>query len=622
MQDKQRDAIASRIVKPGRLLIGRQDGKGSLTVPLKAAGQDGASSESLHVFEGGLLWEGDPYSLSFCLSTTEPIRRATLCVNDHDELRTRARHQMVVEQEERWYQHSFEVDRDPGNFYANHPFSLTCGFARVDIRIVFCDGEEALLVTPDIVTLDEPAHQGQTGESAEEGNVREMYRSLTRAQDNQAAEWMFADETTQAKGQRLSSDDDTDWAYAPITARLDIMHDTLDCVYQAFYDPRSSFPNELPEPEQRKRDARDTDENRAVLALLVSMEEQVRGMRTMLHEMLAESSRLHEALRALLQKVGARRGTSESLPALELIVQHKRREEELCDEADKLWRYISHDMTFIHDPHNGFSAVEKIAFRVPGLVEPYISDPSYAALYDAMRSWERCIQLPPLRRDVTLHAIKPDRLFEYSVLHKMLDWLWRSGFEEDLSAGAAIVHYEYELADWYDKYQNEERAANTYHLVRTNGREKMRVDLYYQPVLYLGDLEENGITLHRVPRIEPAPDEHDGRFWTPDFLLVVRDADDRRNYLIDAKYCSAKTLRGKLDDCFDKYAARTAVDHGRPGTGIDGVMVAAGRLDAPSLEVQQRELGETTIPCAIAPFHTRIGRAGMTKFFSLLGIDG
>ncbi len=619
MPEDQNPNVA-RIENAGQLTITERNGDDEFVVPLVVAyGEDDTGSAVLNIFEGGVVWEDNPYLVSFEFQTTAPIRRATLSVNDNNALRTVADHRTMVLGGDTIFTHTCEVDAESGGFTGCKPFALTCGFSRVEIRVEFFDGPDVFLATPDIVSLDEPVRNGQTGESAEESNIMEMYRALTKVERNQAAEWMFANGGTTLINRKLSFDKNTDWAYAPISMRLQVASDALDCIFDGLEDTSDAFPTTLGVDEHAERkNRRDTDENREVRALISSMEDQVRRIRDALSDMLERSDVLLQRLKALLQYEGARRHHSQSLPAIQMFEQHVKREGELHFMAKDLHWRIAEMLTFVDDPNEGFGEVGDVPFRVAERTGVYANDTTYSQLHEAMRVWSICASEPLERVDVSLHAIKPDKLFEYSALHKMLDWLWNNGFEEDISRSRPIDRYEYSLADWYPKFRNEARCANTYHLVRREGHgDATQVDLYYQPVIYLGDREENGIDLHRVP----GDDGAEGGFWTPDYLLAIRGCNGEKCYLVDAKYCRAGILHAKLDECFGKYVAQTTKGQGRPGTGISGVVLLAGKLDAPPLDVSETHSAEGTFLKVIAPFNRHTGKQKLTQFFQTLGID-
>lgn len=277
------------------------------------------------------------------------------------------------------------------------------------------------LATPDIVSLDEPSQSGPSGETAEESNVREMYRALTEVQHNQAAEWMFAHGNMTLINRRLSFDENTDWAYAPLSIRLQVASDALDCIADGLENVHDAFPTTLPAGTHEEREnRRDTDENREARALISSMEDQVRTMRDELRQMATESQELYDKLLALVQREGTRRQHPQSLPALQLIAQRVEREDELFRRTKDLHWRIAEALIFVDDQDEGFGQVGDVPFHVPEPEGVYATDKTYAQLREAMRIWSICAAEPLERTDVSLHALKPDKLFEYGALHKML----------------------------------------------------------------------------------------------------------------------------------------------------------------------------------------------------------
>lgn len=170
-------------------------------------------------------------------------------------------------------------------------------------------------------------------------------------------------------------------------------------------------------------------------------------------------------------------------------------------------------LTYVDDPHDGFGKVTKVPFRVPKLEGLYASDGTYSQLHEAIRIWSICSDEPLERTDASLHAVKPDKLFEYSALHRMLNWLWKNGFVEDEQVEKPIDRFAYSLFTKYKKYENETRSANTFRLVRRDGPDNSHaifMDLYYHPVLFLVEHdEENRMDVHRVRRDTPVTGEDD-----------------------------------------------------------------------------------------------------------------
>lgn len=624
MPRDERNANIRSILRIGDLWVSSADDAETLRVPLQVVDEShDPSAASVRLYEGGVVWEDMPYNVGFDIRTNAPVRRATLSINDHGELYMRSTFKTMNAARARGkeYRCRFVVDKAQANDTARRPFIFTCGFARVEARIEFFDGPDVHLCTPDIVSLNEPQTIDGFDERAEEKNVRGMYRALIEAEGNQAAEWMFARGPVSLVYGRLSVDKDTDWAYAPISIPLQMASEALDCVYDGLESADDEFPTSCA-VDGGRIGPHDTDENRAVRALLASMEEQVRRTRDVVQRMYVETEWQRVALRNLVDAESARRHCRQSLPALEILHVHSHRERELLEVAQDLLERTEEMLELFDDEADGVGAVAHVPFAVPRQAGVFVRDPTYAQLHASMRTWAVCANENPSRMDLSLHAIKPDKLFEYRALHRMLDWLWRHGFREDESFDKPIDRYRYLLEDWYHKYENEDRCANTYHLAREGSDgDAERVDLYFQPVLYASALEENGVDVHRVPRRVRRPNEEDADFWTPDYLLVVRRDGSRKTYLIDAKYCAHGLLHRKMTDCVDKYVARSAVCLSAAGTGIDGVALLAGRLDAPPLDASTNLLGDVTYLRVLAPFNQRTDDAVLTRFFAALGIE-
>ena len=178
------------------------------------------------------------------------------------------------------------------------------------------------------------------------------------------------------------------------------------------------------------------------------------------------------------------------------------------------------------------------------------------------------------------------------------------------------------------QFENEWRCANTYRLRReVGGAGPQEVDLYYQPVIYSHGECENGLRLRRVGCEAP-----ESGFWTPDYLLVIREGGSERVHAIDAKHCYWNLLvgeHGRLADCVDKYLAKTRVlDAEGGGRPLDGVWILSGRLDGErafkldagellSAEEGQRCAGSA---CGVVPWNRNTGRRKRSAFFAWLGL--
>lgn len=604
-----------------------REGQPTLYVPLEEV--EGRQRVRIKLFDGAPVWEDEEASIGFRLETTSYVRRAVVSVNDHKELWMLCQWQpSMVSHGRTTYRYDFVVSPDNYDVAYTNPFSLTCGIARVLVRIEFRDGREALFESHDIVCLDEPRVGGQGGDHAEEGNVGEMYRTLVEANGNQASEWMFSPQRLDGNEAALSADDDTDWAHAALSRLLSTASETLDLVYDGLEDEGDSFPNETDDPDRAS--SFDTDENRAVRALLSSVAVRTEQVRLGLVDSVAELDELLKRLQTVISEAGARRGHEQTLPVRSLFERQRAQEASWLLEATDLAERSQLALQDFDDFVGGAYAVDESAFELPRLTRLYAEDERYAQLYEAMSTWASASQESADRSDVSLYAIKPDRLFEYYALHRMLTWLHDAGFREDMDRPRPIERFRYSLARTYSKYENEWRCANTYHLVRLANGRREEVDLYYQPVIYGSSREENGIVLHRLG----GEDIIDNGAWTPDYVLVVRDAAGERTFLVDAKYVPWSVVMGptgKLSECVDKYLTHTSnAAGGQPGEGVNGVWVLCGRLSARAMAVYDAEAEGFVAPdvlgpgisrtCGAVPWNRNTGKRKLRAFFTQLGI--
>lgn len=615
-----------RVVSISPLVVERVEGDEvvALEVPLAELDEVGLG---IRLFDGGVIWEDEHATISFRLETTARVRKATVSVNGHTELWTRRYDDIPLTYgDEVAWRYEFVVDEESESVQYRLPFALTCGFARVAVCIVFEDGLETTYLSQDIICLDEPrpGGDGQSGDKAEESNVRDMYRILMRADGNQASEWMFA--PSQPGGQLLAADDDTDWSHASLARTLRTASETLDLVYDGLDDEDDQFPNEMDVLAAASRF--DTPENREVRALLVSLASSMHEMAHGLQSSVDELDHLQRHMHDLVAKEGVRRRRAQSLPALALVEVQLDQERgwllQALDMAERADAAIEDFDEFVGGAH----AVSEIPFRLPAKEGLYLLDVRYEQLFNAMETWERARRVDGHHREIQIHAVKPDRLFEYFALNRLLTALFDMGFRENASAERPIDRFDYRLAKENSQFRNEWRCANTYRLRRESGEGgSQEVDLYYQPVVYAYGACENGISLRRV-----GEDAHRSSFWTPDYLLVVRDEGVERMYAIDAKYSYWSTLvgeHGRLADCVDKYLLRTrVVDEVRAQRPIDGVWILSGRLDGKRVFTRAAgrmlSAGEETMlwdeVCGIVPWNRNTGRRKRAAFFQKLGL--
>ncbi|MDO4538269.1 MAG: hypothetical protein Q4B54_08915 [Coriobacteriales bacterium] len=557
-----------------------------LEVPLtNLAELDQADMDHIRLFTDGVVWEDMRYELLLILETTSRIRQASFCVNDHNDLRLLvgsigSSNGSGAGSAKRRYRYRLESNPSEHDYDYVKPFSLTCGFARVEIVLELDGGLKLALSTPDIISLSEPRHNGPEGESAEENNVRAMFASLIEPEHNQAAEWMFSPAATAPGGGPLSSDDNTDWSHGSLSLRLEATHQALDFI--------GSNPHDAP----------------ALTPLLIPMRDTLDAMQAKLQRMLAKSQSLRAKLERLLQEIDVLKGHRQSLPALVIVREHVRREQELLAQTTQL---IERMDALFSTPGSDAASAEPTSDANHRIVP--------AQLQRALDLWEACKSMPLEREDAALHAIKPDRLFEYSALRKMLTWLANNGFRENADCPRPIDHFAYALAESNVWFENEKRCANTYHLARGN----TAIDLYFQPVVYVSEREENGIWLHRVAS-DRYPVFNTRNFWTPDYMIVVRERGlPPRPYLIDAKYCTPRRLPEKLQECTNKYLhAVSGRPGGTAGEGVGGVLLLSGRLSGDEASLSRDDAGRLT---GIVPAHSQVSWRKLGRLFEAVGVS-
>lgn len=583
-----------------------------IEVPLYAL--ESAESEELDLFEEGVVWEDASYRLSFVVETALPVRFARVSVNDHTELWTRGEWlDSGYVDGRRTYRTLFETDpfRDRAS---KTPFSLTCGFARVRIRISFRGGGEAVLASQDIVSLDE--HKAGSWSFAEEENVRAMYRALFAARDNQAAEWMFQTGPAPRGIARLSDDAFTDWRHSDLSELLACASEVLDLVHDGLEDPEDAFPT----PEDVAHGGEGGHEADDVSRLLASIQYWLVGMRSNLRRSMDEISNFMGRMERLIESKARSRGQCQTLPALELQRILLEQEKEWAAEVEEHVERCEFAIEAYEEAGFGVDLNSARACGLPRAEGLYVTDSTYERMYGLMARWLDALAAFG-GTEPTFLALRPDRLYEYYVLHRLLSRLYECGFREDLSRGHSIEHFRYSLEGLYT---NERRCANTYHLSRTTKRTHACVDLYYQPVIYADSREENGISLHRVAEGGGAL-VNENCVWTPDFLLVVRRPErEPRVFAIDAKYraLSPNGAKEVLDECVDKYLRRvSATYHGKARTGVRGVWLALGThgYRKPTVVTIDEEGGSWR--CGTVPVCAHAGCDGLATLFTEMGIQ-
>lgn len=237
---------------------------------------------------------------------------------------------------------------------------------------------------------------------------------------------------------------------------------------------------------------------------------------------------------ALKDRLGTIRRENYSLPALVLVQQCTMREEFFINKLSMILAKLR-------------QLVRKYEAALPGVAPRFPKNPkrtkvfqeidAYSGLYALMSKWLTFGDFTLARESLALHSLRLDKLYEYYSLYRLLKWFDENGFTEDSSLEKPIYRAEYSLVAPH--YHNERRVATYYALTK----DSIKIHLYYQPVIYGDEREENGISLHRLSPRNPLSKKLKDGFWTPDFLLnVISSPGETSWHIFDSKYSRPEKL--------------------------------------------------------------------------------
>lgn len=266
-----------------------------------------------------------------------------------------------------------------------------------------------------------------------------------------------------------------------------------------------------------------------------------------------------------------------SLPTLIVIESCLKKEIPVIEEA----KHIQKEAKGIRlQLLKAFPDIVEVQYALPKRTKVFQEVQPYADIHAEMRKWNSFGQINILRDVLALHTWRVDKLYEYYVLYRILRCFKERGFFLNDSLEMPIKQYEYSLEKTDDVFRNEKQVANTYSLKRGNEY----IVLYYQPVIYGDEHEENGIDLHRVTYGRRHP------YWTPDFLIMHNRDKKTSRIIIDAKFRKKNYvhwnnahLKGSEDridqtnsaflDCMLKYKVATCA----ADANVDAVWILYGR---------------------------------------------
>ncbi|MBR2683504.1 MAG: hypothetical protein IKE22_09595 [Atopobiaceae bacterium] len=477
----------------------------------------------IDLFEGGVVDEKTPYALSFEIGSTIEDVSTTLSVNEHDEMVLRK--DVLPSGEDGTVHLKFVLDATNADGRRvtdamRQPFMLTCGLARIKIALVFPNGETLNLRTPDIVAL--------SGEWQQDARVAAMYEALLRSVNNQAAEWMFADHDELGRSPNFR-DESTDWSADSFVKLVKGSERALSLLEHIMGEGWAAGEH-LQETEGEPSEAI------VPLSLLQIMGTQLSTLREDLQTSVRKTEALLKALKQMANANKGRFGGRVSIPAAAAL------EVRLSSERSWISRLEALESR-VQDLTADFSslAAGPLDDEMSGFLQGFLPIQAQRVLSSTLDAWEHFAGYELSREARALHTIKPDRLYEYYALWRLLGWFHEQGFTEDRTLDPPISRFAYTTAHLGGLYENEWRVAKTYHL--TDGLR--HVCLYYVPVVFgLPFVEENGITVHRT-RLSDGKHVLANGFYTPDYLLFIDNGRGHKATIVfDAKYSQINTIGG------------------------------------------------------------------------------
>lgn len=341
-----------------------------------------------------------------------------------------------------------------------------------------------------------------------------------------------------------------------------------------FYMPR------YVQTEQKAR-SYDTYENRTIVSFLSAC-----GQRLGRLSSLIESERgIGESVETALNPFSAE---GYVLSSLLIATSSMRRGEAVRERAESLRRKAA---SLEHAYQLAAPGVNPGRFLPPRRSKVFQEVAPYTKLYELMMRWCTMGDLDMRGSLLALRTARMDRFYEYYVLLAILSKLDQHGFRPSNAVESPIEVVEYSLAKTSRYFRNERQVANKIVLDGKTGT----VTIYYQPVIYGDEREENGIRLHRT---SVGTSGHDS-YYTPDFLIVFRGEGGPKTVVVDAKYRYTWAVMEDRPDsefrkCLRKYRQEVSSVFGPP----DAVWLLCGR----DKEVETQYWEQSTWAQATAEF--------------------
>lgn len=311
-----------------------------------------------------------------------------------------------------------------------------------------------------------------------------------------------------------------------------------------FYMPR------FVQTDQRTR-SYDTYENRLIVSFLSACGQRLGRLSTLIESERGFSESVERAMNPF---------SIEGYVFSSLLIASSghRRREAVLERADSLRRKAA---TLEHAYKIAMPGVETGRFLPPRRSKVFQEVVPYTKLYELIMEWCAMGDLDIRGSLLALRTARMDRFYEYYVLLSILSRLYEHGFRPCSTIDSPIGVVEYSLSRTSRYFRNEGQVSNRYVLDGEMGS----VTLYYQPVIYGDEREENGIQLHRT---SVGARGHDS-YYTPDFLLVFSSESGNKTVAIDAKYRYTQDVMDGVPEsdfqkCLRKYRQETSGILGPP----------------------------------------------------------
>lgn len=554
--------------------------------------------ESITIASGGCLLDTAPYDICVSLPSNMKPLHADININGEDTitfsldegkpdpLRSSATIYAL-----------FNGRSETGSRADNRLFSLTYGFARIEVELVVEMERSIILSTKDI-----PCQARNLDDAA---NVEDMLIQLLDS-DNEASKWMFSHYATSQKAPysilegsiqnrsprslsttlhlikrvlaeySLQREYFRNHGYTRIVKTQKIV--PLSRVRRAGYEELDwlsknlSMLSEVPEsrgismygksylPQRVRTEVRvkthDSYENRLILGFLSEVVKTARTLRNSLRGSCDEIKRVETTLEGF-------RSEGAVIPSLALVRSLTIRESSCLDQLDAL---ISLGNNLLRDYLSFLPGVASYFTRAPHRTKVFQEVRAYSQVFTLILEWINFGDFSVAKEGLALHLLRTDKLYEYYSLYRILCWLSYQGYTPSNEESHPIRCGNYLPRR---RFRPETQIASIFNLHKG----KNRLKLYYQPIIHAGLDEEEGIPLHRLSSRRS--------FWTPDYLIEITSESNQKSFhVIDAKYRPAQDLYdsfsrpSELSTCIMKYMHDVA---GENGKRVSSVWLAAGK---------------------------------------------